>query len=666
MGPELTAPPPTPIQARDPSEPKQPFQTARAPLAIGTIALVALYAVPWGGGTLRSILGHALLSALAGTAAGLCALAARRAPEEGRLTWALLAVGAAAVAAAHPWEIAARITLGLETWSRSPTPYLFFAYLLLFSAAVVRLLVPIRPRRSLAEAALDGSILVAAGAFLILRFAPTSADAAVPAASVITPRILAFASLIPLFVASVLPAVRQTALPRSAALLLLGAAGTFAVGSLLSAMGGDPNPFVAGGPVDLVSMAAWGMVAFAGAIGARGPDALWLEPHRPLAARLRQAIAPGVVIFLGLASVQTAAVPGGGTASTLVLVALGALLAARFALTTAAVERRSEGERLHAQNSALIQVSRALACSTELDRTMELVAQWAARLLQAGAAGIELMDPDGKTLELRATVGLPANILGLRFPVDRSFTGWVVRHGRPRATTNPAADPFIQPQSRSFLGNSPVAAAPLVYRDRPLGALIACKRDRPFDSSDLELLQALADQVAIAIENARLFEQVRALSLTDPLTGLANRRQLERELNREFSAAARGRELVVVIFDLDGFKEYNDAHGHLAGDDVLRKFAAALAGETRAMNLAARYGGDEFVALLSDSDLEKAAVFVDRVAQRFAREFGTADAVTVSAGMAEYETWMKTPEELLAAADEKLYQAKGSRPGARA
>src|SRR5690606_27706270 len=248
---------------------------------------------------------------------------------------------------------------------------------------------------------------------------------------------------------------------------------------------------------------------------------------------------------------------GPGTAITVSLVALAGLLAARIGFTTAEVERRKEGERLYIQNSALIEVSRALAGSTELDNTMVLVSQWAARLLQASAAGIELMDPDGKTLELRATVGLPENILGLRFSFDRSFTGWVVRHGRPRATTNPTADPFIQPQSRSFLGNSPVAAAPLIFRDRPLGALFACMRNRPFDESDLELLQALADQVAIAIENARLFEQVRALSLTDPLTGLANRRQLERELNREFSAARRGRKLVVVIFDLDGFKEYN-------------------------------------------------------------------------------------------------------------
>mgnify|MGYP001029167391 CR=1 FL=1 len=666
MGPELTASSPTSIQARDPSEPDKSFSMARATLAIGALVLAALYAMPWGDDFARAVFGHILLFVLACTAAALCALASRRAREEGRLTWALLAAGAAAVALAQAFEIFGRVGFGLEPWSRSPSPYLHLAFPLLFCAGIARLLVPIPSGRALVDAALDGGVLVAIGTFLILHFGPAPADSAASAGGVDALRILAFASLVALFAAIMLPTTRQSAIPRPAALLLVGATGTFALWNVLAVTGVDPRPFVAGGPTDLLGLAVWTMLASAGLIGARDPEALWLEPRRPLAAVLRHAIAPSAVIFLGLAAAHAAATPGGpGTASTVSLVALAGLLAARIGFTTAEVERRKEGERLYIQNSALIEVSRALAGSTELDNTMVLVSQWAARLLQAGAAGIELMDPDGKTLELRATVGLPENILGLRFSVDRSFTGWVVRHGRPRATTNPTADPFIQPQSRSFLGNSPVAAAPLIFRDRPLGALFACMRNRPFDESDLELLQALADQVAIAIENARLFEQVRALSLTDPLTGLANRRQLERELNREFSAARRGRKLVVVIFDLDGFKEYNDTHGHLAGDDLLRRFANALAAETRAMNLAARYGGDEFVAILSDSDLEKAAVFLDRVNQRFAKEFDDADAVTVSAGMAEYQPWMQSPEDLLAAADAKLYQVKANRPGTR-
>jgi diguanylate cyclase (GGDEF)-like protein len=188
--------------------------------------------------------------------------------------------------------------------------------------------------------------------------------------------------------------------------------------------------------------------------------------------------------------------------------------------------------------------------------------------------------------------------------------------------------------------------------------------DRPFLPEELELLGALADQTAPVIHNAQLFEQVRTLSRTDPLTGLANRRQLEHDLAREFAAARRGRRLITVLFDLDYFKAYNDRYGHVAGDEVLRTFGAVLAIETRAMNLAARYGGDEFVALLSDTPREGVEIFVQRVATRFDEEMARLGrgVVTVSAGIAEFTPEMREINDLIAASDRALYSIKGDRP----
>jgi len=167
----------------------------------------------------------------------------------------------------------------------------------------------------------------------------------------------------------------------------------------------------------------------------------------------------------------------------------------------------------------------------------------------------------------------------------------------------------------------------------------------------------------VAIANARLFHQVHALSITDPLTGLANRRQLARDLSREFAAAKRGRQLVAVMFDVNGFKAYNDKHGHLAGDQVLRALGDALATHTRAMNLAARYGGDEFVVLLADSEPHGARIFVQRVRQGFDHAVAALGrgGVTIGAGIASYHPDMKDPEELIAAADAALYEAKAER-----
>jgi diguanylate cyclase (GGDEF)-like protein len=303
-----------------------------------------------------------------------------------------------------------------------------------------------------------------------------------------------------------------------------------------------------------------------------------------------------------------------------------------------------------------------LAGAKDLRHTLDLVAGWACRLLDARSTSIELLDAGGDMLELSAGFNMPPEAIGLRFPVHASFSGWVVRHGTPRVTDNAALDPFFHAETFEIVGNSPMASAPLHYRDKVLGAL-SCVSDVPLEKQQLELLGALADQAALAIENARLFEQVTALSLTDPLTGLANRRQLDKDLAREFAAARRGRRLVCVLFDLDNFKRYNDNYGHLAGDEALRLFARALMTETRAMNLAARYGGDEFLVLLTDSDRAGAEVFVERVRQRFPQP-STAlprTQLTIAAGISEFRAEMSSPDELVAEADLALYQNKSRR-----
>jgi diguanylate cyclase (GGDEF)-like protein len=114
------------------------------------------------------------------------------------------------------------------------------------------------------------------------------------------------------------------------------------------------------------------------------------------------------------------------------------------------------------------------------------------------------------------------------------------------------------------------------------------------------------------------------------------------------------------MFDLNEFKEYNDRHGHVAGDDALRLFGRALAGETRAMNLAARYGGDEFIVLLTDSDGLGAEAFIARLRRAYPGfdATGSQQELAFSAGYATYDASMVTPEDLVAAADRNLYASK--------
>jgi diguanylate cyclase (GGDEF)-like protein len=152
--------------------------------------------------------------------------------------------------------------------------------------------------------------------------------------------------------------------------------------------------------------------------------------------------------------------------------------------------------------------------------------------------------------------------------------------------------------------------------------------------------------------------EVEDLAFTDLLTHLPNRRHARVFLENEFAAAERGRLLSVVLFDLDHFKQYNDRYGHVAGDQALAAFADILAQTTRRMNLSARFGGEEFLTILAGSDVEGALVFAERVRSSLRTEKLPHGALTVSAGVAAHHPSMRSPDELLAAADHALYQAK--------
>jgi diguanylate cyclase (GGDEF)-like protein len=198
---------------------------------------------------------------------------------------------------------------------------------------------------------------------------------------------------------------------------------------------------------------------------------------------------------------------------------------------------------------------------------------------------------------------------------------------------------------------------PLTLGARLVGLLaVGPWGDEPPDPDQIALLHRMAPHASAAIENARLHDEVRRLSLTDPLVQLPNRRQLDLFLEKEFAAAERGRPLCFVLYDLDRFKEYNDTQGHRAGDVALIRFASVLRNETRAMNLAARYGGEEFATVLSGTDLAGGRAHAERVRQRCAETFG--GEMTVSAGVAEYVPEMRTPVDLVVAADRALYRAK--------
>jgi two-component system cell cycle response regulator len=158
-------------------------------------------------------------------------------------------------------------------------------------------------------------------------------------------------------------------------------------------------------------------------------------------------------------------------------------------------------------------------------------------------------------------------------------------------------------------------------------------------------------------------EEIHRMAIEDGLTSLYNQRYLQDFLEREMARARRhGSALSLALMDLDHFKRVNDLHGHVAGDDVLREFAALAKSVMRRESCLARYGGEEFAVVLPDSPIEKARQFAERIretvgAHRFLLD-GEEIPVTVSVGVAAFTPDMKRPSELIGAADGCLYEAK--------
>jgi diguanylate cyclase (GGDEF)-like protein len=177
-------------------------------------------------------------------------------------------------------------------------------------------------------------------------------------------------------------------------------------------------------------------------------------------------------------------------------------------------------------------------------------------------------------------------------------------------------------------------------------------------------MSSLAEDIALAIANLGLREELRRQAIRDPLTGLYNRRYMQEFLDRELSRAARrSRSVAVLMVDLDHFKLYNDTYGHGAGDQALAGVGEVLLRSVRAEDLACRYGGEEFCVILTECPLEQAVKRATEIRQRIRqcrlqRDDRARDPLTTSIGVAAFAETTDRGDLLLKFADEALYQAK--------
>ena len=210
--------------------------------------------------------------------------------------------------------------------------------------------------------------------------------------------------------------------------------------------------------------------------------------------------------------------------------------------------------------------------------------------------------------------------------------------------------------------NLPVAAVPLIFHERLMGALQVTSDDpaRVWQENEILLLRTVANQVAVAVNHADLFAQIQQQALTDGLTGCYNRRSFEMQLEKDLMMARRSHQpLSLIMLDLDRFKQLNDSAGHDAGDMALRRLADCFRQELRGVDSAARFGGDEFALILPQAYSEGALIVAERVRERIEQidipGFGN---LTASIGIATFPTHASSRAELTLASDAALYTAK--------
>lgn len=322
-------------------------------------------------------------------------------------------------------------------------------------------------------------------------------------------------------------------------------------------------------------------------------------------------------------------------------------------------EQAEQGRRVA---EALLATGMALNSTLESKEILSLILEQLSRVMTFRYGVFQLLE--GDELVIAAVRGLenPDAILGQRFSLkDNAPSRTVVETHQPVLLTDLGEEKtlFLQAYAtdiRSFL------AIPIIAKDKLRGVLaLYSKRVMGFTPQDERIASIFANQVAIALENSAIYEQMKEMAITDALTGLYNRRYIFQMASYEFLRARRYRNaLSVIMMDLDNFKEINDTYGHNVGDRAMQAVGRICAETMRKVDIVGRYGGDEFTILLPETPARKSRLAAERIRRAIMemRIMPEGIRITASLGIATDDARVATVEDLLIRADKALYAAK--------
>lgn len=262
-------------------------------------------------------------------------------------------------------------------------------------------------------------------------------------------------------------------------------------------------------------------------------------------------------------------------------------------------------------------------------------------------------------------------VYSLLFPMDKSIgiIPRVIVTKEPYDVRDSETDYYCDQQLVKTLNLNAFTVVPIVVHNKALGALLIenSRKFNPRSNTEITTLTYFANQAGIAIENAKLYEEVENLAIIDGLTELYNHRYFQQVLTNEIEKIKRyGGGLSLMLFDIDNFKVYNDTNGHPAGDEVLKTIGDIAKDTSRSTDIPARYGGEEFAIILLETDEPGAVAKAEnlrRMVEEHVFEFGKnqpGGKVTISIGVASYPKHGPEKKDLISMADDALYRAKES------
>jgi len=319
-----------------------------------------------------------------------------------------------------------------------------------------------------------------------------------------------------------------------------------------------------------------------------------------------------------------------------------------------------------AQLSSLMQLANAIGSTADLNAIIAIALDTVRHLFEASAGLVYALDEETGSLRYVDSFGYPVDVMEKLSARQKMPPEECTAIGGGLISAGDLSTASLGCRTLERLARGSAVCVEMKAEGKTLGVL-HIRSDRPgaFNDNDIQMVGAIADQVALALQRALLFDEISRLAITDPLTGVFNVRRLDSVLQDEVARTRRYlRPVSFLMIDIDNLKAYNDRLGHQQGDSALVAVAAVLDTNTRNVDKVFRYGGDEFCILLPETDYPEAMVVAEKVrhavsSHRFPGESKVpGGSLTISVGVASFPRDAADPDELVRKADLALYEAK--------